>query len=306
MNNEQIYDLIIIGGGPVGLYSAFIAGYLKLKTLCIEADDFLGGQPYKVYPNKLIHDFPGYSEIKARDLIDNLVKQIKQFPNYSEIKTKVKIMSYETLEDGTICLVDSELNKYLTKHVLLTVGIGAFEPMKLEDFSKSHNHHKVRYNLEDDETYNDKNVLVLGGGDAAVDYAYHIKTHSNANVTIAHRRDVFRANGLGIEDLQNQNINVILNATLTQWHEDYCEFNTPEFENLQVPYDILLIQYGLKNLGSIVHTWQDFQKDKNKFIVNEMYETNVPNFFAAGNCIHDENRINMIITGISEATIVLN
>lgn len=308
MTNTKIYDVIILGAGPVGLYASFMAGYLKLKNLCLEMDDFVGGQPFKLYPNKYIYDFPGYPKIKAGTLIDNLKDQIKNYEEYSSLKTGVRIIGYEIDEDNIICLVDNNYNRYYAKNVLLTIGMGAFEPMKLENFPESHHHHKVRYCLEPDTTYENKHVLVLGGGDSALDYAYHIKNNTNATVTIAHRKDTFRANGLSKEELASLGINLLLNVSLNQWTDTRCTFvdNNDDSVVHHVDYDILLIQYGLKNLGSIIHTWSEFNKEKNKFIVNDCFETNIAGFYAAGSCIYKPNRINMIITGIGEATIVLN
>lgn len=307
MKTNKIYDVIVIGGGPVGLYATFIAGYLKLNCLCLEADIILGGQPNKVYPNKYIYDFPGHEKISGSQLTNVLLKQVKRYEQYTQILTGIKIISYEIEKEGNICLIDDQLNRYLAKNVILTVGIGAFEPMKLENFVESHNHQKVRYCLESDETYNDKNVLILGGGDAAVDYAYHIKTHGKSkSVTIAHRRDSFRADGLSKEDLEKVGVEVLMSTTLVNWTEDYCLFNSLENENLKLEYDILLIQYGLKNLGSVIHTWSDFKKEKNKFIVDNNFETNVKGFYAAGSCIYRPERINMIITGMSEVTLIIN
>ncbi|GAA5414462.1 NAD(P)/FAD-dependent oxidoreductase [Ureaplasma ceti] len=307
MENVKIYDVIVIGGGPVGLYATFIAGYLKLNCLCIEADEILGGQPNKVYPSKFIYDFPGYEKITGSELTQILEKQARQYSQYTSIQTGIKIVSYEIDEEGTIILIDDKLNHYFTKNVILTVGIGAFEPMKLEQFADSLTCEKVKYCLEPDHTYDNKKILILGGGDAAVDYAKHIQEKTNSlSVTLAHRRDKLRADGLTVEDLQQAGVKVLMPATLTGWTTNSCQFSFPDGSETQIEYDLLLVQYGLKNLGSNIHSWASFNKLANKFVVDEHFETNIKRFYAAGNCVSRPNRINMIIMGISEVNLIIN
>lgn len=305
--NKKIYDVIVLGAGPVGLYATFLAGYLKLNCLCLEADEIVGGQPLKVYPNKYIYDFPGYQKILASNLINTLKTQAEQYPEYSSIQTKVKIIGYEQNEaEDYVVLIDENANHYYAKKVILSVGIGAFEPVKLTDFSESLSSKKVRYCLESEQEYTDKNILILGGGDAALDYALHIKKFANPKtLSLVHRKDKFRADGLGLEDLENAGIKVYLSTNLANWTENYCLFKDQNEQEIKIDYDLLLVQYGLKSLGSSVHNFSEFEKKANKFIVNKDFETNVKNFYAIGNCAYYETRINLILTGMSEATIIL-
>lgn len=301
----KIYDLIVIGGGPVGLYATFLAGLLKLETLCIERDEFLGGQATKLYPFKNIHDYPGHVEIKSTELINNMITQAKQ-SELTEIKNGVNIIKFNS-QDEVITLHDDNGNIYKTNNVLLTVGPGAFEPIKLNhEIIKCSNTNKIHYTHDNNIDLNNKNVFVFGGGDSAVDYAYQIKKKfPSSNVNLIHRNDKLRALILTLEDLKSIGVNVILQTQLVEINDDYCIISNGE-QNNKLNYDYTLIQFGLNNLGSTIHQWEGFEKNKNKFIVDHKYMTSIKNIYAAGNCVYNKSKIDLITLGMGEASIVIN
>lgn len=305
MENKK-YDLIVIGGGPVGLYATFLAGLLQLQTICLEIDESLGGQATKLYPFKKIHDYPGHLEIKATDLIDILIKQATS-SEFSSVKTKINIVNYE-LKDDFVILYDQNNNEYHTKNVLLTVGPGGFEPMKLneeiiDDLSKPN----IFYTHDNTKDLTNKNILILGGGDSAVDYACQFKMQfKNCNVTLIHRGEKLRSIVKTIDDLKNANVNVILNANLIKIEKNKCQIELPENQIKFIDFDYALVQYGLKPLGSNVHKWNEFKKEKNKFVVNELQQTSIKHFYAAGNCCYNSSKIDLITIGMGEAAIIIN
>lgn len=302
---DKEYDLIIIGAGPVGLYASFLAGYFRLETLCIEIDEFIGGQATKLYPNKKVHDFPGLLEITANELVQTLYRQTIQF-NSVKIKTKTKIISYIKTNDGKIILYDDKNNKYVTNNVLFTVGLGAFEPIKISNDVLKSDNININYHYQKNHNFNDKKIVILGGGDSAVEYAYQIKNnYPKSDVTLIHRNDKLKAIVHTYDELIDANINVFLNANIESISESEIIIQLQD-RTISCPYNSILVQYGLKSLGSCIHTWTDFVKNKNKFVVDENYETSLSNFFAAGNCCFNPNKIDMIITGVSEATIAIN
>lgn len=302
---DKEYDLVIIGAGPVGLYATFLAGYFRLETLCIELDEFVGGQATKLYPNKKVHDFPGQLEITADELVQTLYRQATQFNNV-QLQTRTKIVNYRKTDDDKIILYDDQNNTYITKNVLFTVGLGAFEPVKLnEDVLKGENIN-INYQHQKDKNYSGEKIVILGGGDSAVEYAYQIKDkYPEAIVTLIHRNEKLKAIVHSYDELIKSNINVFLNANVESISETEVMVKSPE-HNMVCPYSYILVQYGLKSLGSDVHTWPEFVKNKNKFVVNNHYETSISHFFAAGNCCYNPNKIDMIVTGVSEATIAIN
>lgn len=301
----MIYDLIIIGAGPVGLFSTFFAGYLRLKTLCLESDSILGGQPLKMYAKKYIYDLPGYKKISGEEIVEKLKEQVNQYPDFCEIKTNVNVVKYEILSDETILLTDEKNNTYHTRNVLFTIGNGSFEPKKLE-FKESLNHPKVIYTLDDDENYFDKTIVVLGGGDAASDYAMHLADLKNTHVNLVHRGNKINSLTYSHDDFKNHQVNLHLEHEVIAWDPEFILIQDKNTQNqTKLPYDYLLVQYGLNLLGTKINTWLDFKRERNKFVVDPFYQTNIPHFYAAGDCVFRENRINMIISGIGEATIAL-
>lgn len=302
---KQVHDLIIIGAGPIGLYATFLAGYFKMDTLCLERDHNLGGQAMKLYPFKTIIDFPGYVEIKASDLIHNLYNQATQFDN-TKILTNVQIESYQ-VNDNLITLTDGNGGKYFTKYVLFTVGPGAFEPIKLDDsITKDITIDNVFYHHDNNYDATNKQVVIFGGGDSAVEYAHQIKTKfPTSKVNLVHRGEKLRAIIHDENELIESGVNLHLESELVAIDNDFYTIKNKE-KMMSFPYDYGLVQFGLKSLGSPIHQWSSFNKHKLKFIVNEHCETSVPNFFAAGNCCYNPNKIDMIASGISEATLAIN
>lgn len=303
--DKKIYDMIVVGAGPTGLFSTFYASYMKLKCLCVELSNNVGGQLINLYPNKYIYDFPGHSKIKAIDLVDVLKKQINM--HNGEILLNTSIVQYSYLENEKyFTLYDQNNNKYYAKNIVITIGIGSFEPNKIEEFPESHNHEKVQYFLNSNCNYLGKNIIIFGGGNSAADIAHQLKTEHNANVQIIHHRDELRANSFSIDELQLMNINVNLNTKIIDWNPQYCKFINNLNHEFTLFYDYIIVQYGLKPLFSPIHNWDNLLVKNKKIVVNHNYETNIKNIYAAGDCIYSNDRVNSIVSGIAEATIIIN
>ncbi len=302
---KQVYDLIVVGAGPTGLYATFLAGYFNMNTLCLERDHNLGGQAMKLYPFKTIIDFPGHVEIKASDLIRNLYNQATQFDN-TKILANIQIESYQ-VANNLITLIDSNGRMYLTKYVLFTTGPGAFEPIKLDDsITQGTTIDNVFYHHDNNYDANNKKVVIFGGGDSAVEYAHQIKTKfPTSKVHLVHRGENLRAIIHDEDELIESGVNLYLESELVAIDNNCYTIKNKE-KMMSFPYDYGLVQFGLKSLGSPIHQWDSFNKHKLKFIVDEHCQTSVPNFFAAGNCCYNPNKIDMIASGISEATLAIN
>lgn len=302
----KIYDILIIGAGPVGLYSTFLAGYMKLSCLCIELDEYVGGQPYKIYPSKYIYDFPGYEAISGKDLIDKLYTQTKKYHEYVSIKTNTKIISYKYLEsEECFELIDSNNNLYKSKYILITSGNGSLKTNKLDE-NIINEHLDVHYVLKNLDLYHNKNIAILGAGDSAIDYSIHIKKNcKNANIHLIHHRNEISSKTQTIDDLINNNINLYLNHHIHKITKNHIHLKNGN-KDILLEIDSILVQYGQKiDLSSNIFT--DLEMINNKFkVFSEFYQSSNKNIYIAGTCVYNPTRINMIITGIGEATIALN
>jgi thioredoxin reductase (NADPH) len=163
MNNNN-YDLVIIGGGPAGIFAATVAKIKGLNPLLIEANDYLGGQPLMIYSQKNIEDFPGYVNIKAYQLIDNLIDQLEH--TNVPVMLKTRVITYSKDGDNfKITLSNNDL--IITRAIIIATGPGMFVPNRLEVDGDTANN--IQYFVGEVNSYKDKHAVILGGGDSAVD-----------------------------------------------------------------------------------------------------------------------------------------
>src|SRR4030067_21256 len=203
MNNE--YDLTVIGAGPVGLFAAFYAGMRNLQTLVLEALPRPGGQITALYPEKYIYDVGGFPAILGRDLVSELYKQSSQFG--ADFRFNERVDHLEVLELGHLCLTTSE-GKYFSKSVIIAAGIGAFQPNHLNATGISEFEGRgVSYIVREREKFLGRRLLVIGGGDTAVDWALELRNWAS-EITLIHRLDYFEAHQRSVLALQDSTVNV--------------------------------------------------------------------------------------------------
>ena len=168
---DEIFDITIVGAGPVGLYATYYAGLRDMKAKLIDALPQLGGQLTALYPEKFIYDVAGFPKILAKDLAENLISQAMQYE--PTVCLSEKIVNLEKIEGGNILKLTSESGSvHLSKSVVLTLGIGAFVPRKLDipDVQRLEGR-GIHYIIKDKSIFKGKNILIVGGGDSAVDWA---------------------------------------------------------------------------------------------------------------------------------------
>ena len=183
-------DILIIGAGPTGLFAVFEAGLLKLKCHLIDALPHPGGQLAEVYPKKPIYDIPGFPEILAGDLVDNLMKQIEPFQPGFTLGDRAETI--DKLEDGTFIVTTDKGTKHHAKVIAIAGGLGSFEPRKPPISNLAYYEDKgVVYMVKDPEIYRDKKVVISGGGNSALDWTIYLADIAKS-VTLVHRRNEFR------------------------------------------------------------------------------------------------------------------
>jgi len=313
MSNQTIIhtDLCIIGAGPVGLFAVFEAGLLKMRCHLVDALPQVGGQLSEIYPHKPIYDIPGYPEIKAQELVDNLMLQIKPFdPGFS---LGERVENLEKQEDGSFIIGTSDQTKIHCKAVVIAGGLGCFEPRKpdienLELFEGK----GVSYMVKDPEVYRDKKIVLAGGGDSALDWTIFLANIAK-EVTLIHRGDTFRGAPDSAEKVfklaEMGKINLILSSHLTKINGNgyLKEVNilskTKEESVLETDYLIPL--FGLSpKLGPIAE-W-GLNIEKSAIAVNtEDYSTNVERIYAIGDINTYPGKLKLILSGFHEAALMV-
>ena len=274
----DVYDLTIIGAGPTGLFATFYAGLRQMKTKIVDALEEPGGQVAVLYPEKYIFDVPGYTKILAKDLVKSLVDQAFQYNPTVVFGERVTTLRRT---DGIFELTTDKGTKHLSKAVLVAAGVGAFSPNKLEAKGAADYEGKgVYYFVKDKSVFRDKNLLIVGGGDSAVDWALNIKDTAK-RITLVHRRDVFRAHEGSVIALKNSSVDVKLFYEVRSVSGDGTKLTkavifdnrTQAEETLDV--DVILVNIGFRaDLGPI-KDW-GLQIDGREIRVNGKMETNIP------------------------------
>lgn len=308
--DSKTYDITIIGGGPTGLFAAFYAGMRGLSTKIVDSLPELGGQLTALYPEKYIYDVGGFPKILAKDLAKDLSTQALQFD--PEVVLDEEIRTLRVGGDGLV--LEGTSGEHHTRTVLIAGGKGAFEPRHLDcpgytDLLGN----GVTYAVRDPEAYRGKRVLIVGGGDSALDWALILKELVES-LTIAHRRDGFRAHEKSVSDLMVAVENG--EVDLKTFHEvraiagDGCVTGATLYDNrtgedTTIELDAVLTFLGFKPDLGPMKTW-GLELVKNRIVVDNLMATNLTGVYAAGDIVDYEGKLDLIATGFSEACIAVN
>jgi thioredoxin reductase len=306
----EIRDITIIGGGPTGLFAAFYAGMRGVSTRIIDSLPDLGGQLAALYPEKYIYDVGGYPRILARDLAKALIEQGLQFGADVRLEEQVQGMTRD--ENGFV--ITTNRDQYPTKAILIAAGKGAFAPRSLECPGYDELLGKgVAYHVKDPSEYHGKKVLVVGGGDSAVDWVLNLKGKTERLILI-HRRDGFRAHAHSMkllrEAVESGEIEMLTHKEVRNIDGDACVSGVTIFDNktneeTRFDVDAVIALIGFKpDLGPLADWGLEFEKHSIK--VNNKLETNIPGIFAAGDIATYEGKLELIATGFSEAAMAIN
>jgi thioredoxin reductase (NADPH) len=305
--NQTIYDITVIGGGPVGMFTAFYGGMRQATVKIIESLPALGGQLTALYPEKYIYDIAGFPKIRAQELVDNLEEQMKKFEQ--SIVLEQAVQTVEKQGDG-IFKITTDKEVHYSKTIIITAGNGAFQPRRLElEQAKEFEGKNLHYFINDLNQFAGKKVMVFGGGDSAVDWALMLEPIADT-VYLAHRRDKFRAHEHSVENLKNSKVNIKTPYIPSELVGDE-EIKQVILENVTtqekeiIDVDAVIVNYGfVSSLGPIKEWGFDIQK--NSIVVNSKMETNIPGIYAAGDICTYDGKVKLIATGFGEAPTAVN
>jgi len=303
-------DILIIGAGPTGLFTVFEAGLLKLKCHLIDALPQAGGQCSEIYPKKPIYDIPAFPEVLAGDLVDNLMKQIAPFqPGFT---LGERAQTIERLEDDTFIVTTNKGTKHHAPVVAIAGGLGSFEPRKPPIATISKYEDKgVEYIIRDPEIYRNKEVVIAGGGDSALDWSIFL-TDVASKVTLIHRRNEFRGALDSVEKVQElKNAGKITLITPADVVDVFGEGKVEgvsvkrgaEVSNISCDHFIPL--FGLAPKLGPIADW-GLEIEKNAIVVNNSldYQTNIPGIYAIGDVNTYPGKLKLILCGFHEATLM--
>lgn len=304
-------DVMIIGAGPVGLFTVFEAGLLKLHCHLIDALPQPGGQLSEIYPKKPIYDIPGYPSILAGELVDRLMEQIEPFKPGFTLGERAEVL--ERLDDNSFVMTTSRGTKINAPVIMIAGGLGSFEPRKppINNIAQFEDH-GVEYIIRDPELYRDKRVVVAGGGDSALDWTIFLSEVAS-EITLIHRRKGFRAAPDSVEKAfeladagkinlmtDAQAIGLNGNGKLSDVvikHKEKGEFSQPA--------DHFIPLFGLSPKLGPIGDW-NLSIKKNAIEVDTLdYSTNIPGIFAVGDINTYPGKLKLILCGFHEATLAV-
>ena len=310
-------DILIVGAGPVGLFTVFEAGLLGLKCHLIDNLDKIGGQCAELYPEKPIYDIPGVPFQTAHQHVDALIEQIKPFEYEISLNERVDSISEESNENNITRwrVATSDGQEFITKNIFIAAGAGSFEPRRPPNIENPDAlmENGVSYAVQSKKRYENKDVIIFGGGDSALDWTVELADIAKS-ISLVHRRDAFR----GAQHTEAQMRELVKQGKVNlltpyQIHSIIGEdkvtgaelknFDTKEIE--EVAADELLFLFGLnKKLGPILD-WELELNEKKISVNTENFQTNKDGIFAVGDINDYPGKLDLILCGFHETTLAV-
>ncbi|UHA74593.1 NAD(P)/FAD-dependent oxidoreductase [Paenibacillus sp. 481] len=305
---QDVVDILIIGGGPAGMFAAFYGGMRHASVRIIDSMPQLGGQLAALYPEKYIYDVAGFPKVTAQELVDRLKEQMEFFN--PDVRLEEKVINVKKLDERSF---EVKTNKavHKAKAVIITAGIGAFEPRRLDlPGAEQYEGSNLYYFISDLQRFKGQKVLISGGGDSAVDWALMLEPIAE-QVTLIHRRDKFRAHEHSVETLMNSKVQVVTPTEITHLHGDGNRINRVTIADVKskeardIDVDAVIVNFGFVSSLGPIEEW-GLQIDGGSIIVDSRMETNVPGIFAAGDITTYPGKLKLIAVGFGEAPTAIN
>ena len=306
---QEKVDAVIVGAGPCGLFQVFELGLLGMKAQVVDALPNIGGQCYELYPDKPIYDIPGIPVCSAMELVDRLLEQIEPFNPVFHLDQQVTKLI--PTQDNRFNVGTSKGVEFDSAAVVIAGGVGSFQPRLLRVQGVDHLVNKqIFYRIQDASVFQDRDVVVLGGGDSALDWTVEL-VENVRSLTLVHRSDEFRAAEATVEKMKQFVADdkmrfMVGNATdLTMIDESMSEVHItqPSREVERLPADFLLVFFGLSPKLGPIADW-DLELQRNQIVTNtEKFETNIPGIYAIGDIAVYPGKKKLILSGFHEAAL---
>lgn len=306
MPDRHDADLTIIGAGPAGLYAAYYAGFRGLSAALVDSLPEPGGQVTALYPEKQIHDVAGFTAVRGQELVDRCVEQADRYDPLHLLGNRAEHL--ERLDDGSFVVRTHKENEVRSRAVLVTGGIGTFTPRPLpgsQQYEGSGLVHFVR-RLED---MRDRDLLIVGGGDSAFDWALALEDVARS-ITLVHRRDRFRAHDDTVRRVRESTVQVRTHTEVASIHGEDVVESVEVFDNRTDERETLKVQAVVAALGFTadlgpLKSW-GIELDRRQVPVDTRMRTSVPGVFAAGDIATYPGKVRLISVGFGEAATAVN
>ncbi|MCC7245706.1 MAG: NAD(P)/FAD-dependent oxidoreductase [Saprospiraceae bacterium] len=309
MQKKVETDILIIGAGPVGLFAVFEAGLLKLRCHLIDALPQVGGQLTEIYPKKPIYDIPGYPSVLAGDLVKNLMEQIAPFKPGFTLGERAETLT--RLDDGRWQVITNRGTELVAPAIFIAGGLGSFEPRKPPiDNIEYYEDRGVEYFVRNPEFYQNRKVVIAGGGDSALDWTIYLADLAS-ELTLIHRRTEFRGALDSVEKVmelaESGRVKLITNSQVVGLN------GAEKLESVRVQHDTegefdiatdhFVPLFGLTPKLGPIGDW-GLELDKGAVVVNTPdYRTSVAGIYAIGDINTYEGKLKLILCGFHEATL---
>ncbi|MEI8080296.1 MAG: NAD(P)/FAD-dependent oxidoreductase [Actinomycetes bacterium] len=303
---EYDCDMLIIGAGPTGLYAAYYAGFRGFSVIIMDALPEAGGQITAMYPEKEIFDVAGFATVKGRDLVEGLLAQANQFnPTYLLGEQAVTL---ETSEDELARVTGDAGSVITAKSVVIAGGIGSFKPRPIpvgaEWVDKG-----VVYFVPRLDDHSGKDIVIVGGGDSALDWAWSLKPIAKS-VSVIHRRDEFRAHASMVDKVRDAGVRLITSSQISELRGDDVVTEIDVKSNTDGSIETLQVQTVVAALGFIANIgpmakW-GLELEKRRIVVDTTMKTNLPRVYAAGDINVYPGKVAIIAVGFGEAALAVN
>ncbi|MEY2687892.1 MAG: hypothetical protein RL375_2090, partial [Pseudomonadota bacterium] len=306
-------DAVIVGAGPVGLFQVFELGLLEIKAHIIDSLAYPGGQCIELYPDKPIYDIPAVPMCTGKELTDNLMKQIEPFGATFHLGQEVTEVAKQ--DDGRFHVATAKGTRFLTKTVFIAGGVGSFQPrlLRVEGLDK-YDGTQLHYRVRNPEQFAGKNLVIVGGGDSALDWALNFVAegpNKAESVILIHRRDGFRAAPASVakmRELCDAYEMQFMVGQVTDIDEKDGQLSAIKVTGGDgvtrvVPLDMLLVFFGLSPKLGPIADWGLGIERKQLVVDTEKFETNVPGIFAVGDINTYPGKKKLILSGFHEAAL---
>src|SRR5919199_569389 len=312
MNETIETDVVIVGAGPIGLFAVFELGLLDIKAHLVDILPKIGGQCAELYPEKPIYDIPGFPIITGQGLVDNLLRQIEPFRPTFHLNEMVEGLETLGTAEAPRFGVKTDAGKtFLCKSILIAAGGGSFQPKKppIEGIDAYENE-GVFYAVRKMEAFRDKRILIVGGGDSALDWTVNLQPLAK-RLTLLHRRDAFRAAPDSVNKMRALVADNAMDFALGQVTAlkgpapvlETAEVRRDDGSTFEVPCDVMLPFFGLTMKLGPIADWGLNLHENLIPVDTEKFETSVPGIFAVGDINHYPGKLKLILSGFHEVAL---